>query len=150
VEHLEAWMNAPERRELLSETSEFIESEEMLRLASAFPGWVPNDPLTGEPPPNWKAAMLVLLGLFPIVMLQMKFLGYLFIPLGIKNPSMATFIGNVISVSLTSFLTMPVFVRCFGWWLFPKGNKSAQTAKGVAILFALFAIEVIVLWNLIP
>lgn len=149
AEHLEAWMNAPERKALLTETSEFIESEELMRLQTSFPGWVPLDPLTGEPPPNWKAAMLVLLGLFPIVMLEMKFLGYLLDPLGVQNRSLATFIGNAISVALTSFATMPLFVNWFGWWLFPKGNKSAQTTKGVVILCILFAIEVIVLWKLI-
>jgi len=150
AEHLEAWMNAPERKSLLSESAEFIESEELMRLQTSFPGWVPLDPMTGEPPPNWKAAMLVLLGLFPIVMLEMRFLGELLInPLGIKNASLATFIGNSISVALTSFVTMPLFVNWFGWWLFPKGNKSAQTAKGVAILCVLFALEVIVLWKLI-
>jgi antibiotic biosynthesis monooxygenase (ABM) superfamily enzyme len=120
-----------------------------MRLQTSFPGWVPMDPLTGEPPPNWKAALLVLLGLFPIVMLEMRFLGDLFTPLGIQNASLATFFGNVISVGLTSFVTMPLFVKWFAWWLFPKGNKSAQTAKGTAILCILFAIEVIVLWNLI-
>ena len=72
--HLEAWMNAPERRELLAESEAFIESEELMRLATAFPGWVPIDPMTGKGPPNWKTAMLVLLGLFPVVMLELKFL----------------------------------------------------------------------------
>lgn len=148
TEHLEAWMNAPERKVLLEETAEFIESEELMRLQTSFPGWVPLDPLTGDPPPNWKAALLVLLGLFPIVMLEMKFLGIFLDPLGVKNASLATFIGNSISVALTSFAAMPLFVRWFGWWLFPKGDKRAQTAKGVAILCGLFAVEVLVLWNL--
>ena len=44
ADHLEAWMNASERKALLSETREFIESEELMRLATAFPGWVPLDP----------------------------------------------------------------------------------------------------------
>ncbi len=147
AEHLEAWMNAPERKALLAETKEFIESEELMRLATAFPGWVPIDPMTGEGPPNWKAAMLVLLGLFPIVMLEMKYLhfdqwfGF--------HASLATFLGNAISVALTSFITMPLFVNWFGWWLFPKGSKTA-TARGVAIICVLFAIEVIALWKLLP
>ncbi len=73
--HLEAWMAAPERRRRCSKESKaFIEHEQLTRLATAFPGWVPIDPTTGKAPPNWKAAMLVLLGLFPIVMLEMKFL----------------------------------------------------------------------------
>lgn len=150
AEHLEAWMNAPERKELLTETQEFIESEELMRLATAFPGWVPIDPMTGEGPPNWKAAMLVLLGLFPIVMLEMKFLSPIFTAYGL-HASLATFIGNAISVGLTSFLTMPLFVRWFGWWLFPKGPSASRlTAKGIGILCVLFALEVLVLWKLLP
>lgn len=145
--HLEAWMNAPERKLLLAETGEFIESEELMRLQTSFPGWVPLDPLTGEPPPNWKAALLVLLGLFPIVMLEMKllhfdrWLGF--------HASLATFLGNAISVALTSFVTMPLFVKWFEWWLFPKKDKNA-TAKGVGILCVLFALEVLALWKLLP
>jgi hypothetical protein len=150
AEHLEAWMNAPERKELLTETKDFIESEELMRLATAFPGWVPIDPMTGEGPPNWKAAMLVLLGLFPIVMLETKFLSPILAGWNI-HASLGMFISNVISVGLTSFLTMPWFVSSFGWWLFPKGpNASALTARGVWILCALFAVEVIVLWKLLP
>lgn len=146
AEHLEGWMNAPERKVLLAETKDFIESEELMRLQTSFPGWVPLDPTTGEPPPNWKAAMLVLLGLFPIVMLEMRFLNLA--QYGV-HASLATFIGNSISVALTSFVTMPLFVKWFDWWLFPRGVKGA-TARGVGILCVLFALEVIVLWKLLP
>lgn len=146
---LEAWMNAPERKALLEEAKEFIQSEELMRLGTAFPGWVPVDPVTGAGPPNWKTALLVLLGLFPIVMLEMKFLSPVFSSLGL-HASLATFFGNVVSVAVTSFLTMPLFVNWFGWWLFPRGNAAAITTRGVGLLGALFAIEVAVLWNLLP
>lgn len=146
--HLEAWMNAPERQSLLEETKDFIESEDLMRIGTAFPGWVPLDPATGEAPPNWKAAMLVLLGLFPIVMLEMKFLSPVLTGWGI-HASLDTFIGNCISVALTSFATMPFFVRWFGWWLFPK-NDAAATTKGIGLLAILFATEIIVLWKLLP
>lgn len=146
--HLEAWMNAPERKSFLAETKEFIESEDMMRLATSFPGWVPIDPMTGKGPPDWKTSLLVLLGLFPIVMLEMKFLSPVLSVWGL-HASLATFIGNAISVALTSFITMPLCVRWFGWWLFPKGNANA-TSKGVGILVVLFAVEVIALWNLLP
>ena len=148
--HLEAWMNAPERRELLAESKAFIESEELMRLATAFPGWVPIDPMTGKGPPNWKTAMLVLLGLFPIVMLELKFLSPNLSALGIQA-SLATFIGNSISVAVTSFFTMPWCVRWFGWWLFPeKGLEKRLTANGLAILGLLYAVEIIALWWLLP
>ncbi len=42
-------------------------------MASSFPGWMPVDE-DGGSPANWKAAALVVLGLYPIVCLQIKFL----------------------------------------------------------------------------
>ena len=147
--HLEAWMNAPERKALLAESNAFIESEELMRLATAFPGWVPLDPMTGEGPPDWKTGMLVLLGLFPIVMLEMKFLSPVLAALNI-HASLGTFIGNVISVALSSFLTMPWCVNWFGWWLFPKRKDSSVTTRGTLILIGLYTLEVIFLWRLLP
>ena len=144
---LEKWMNAPERASMLKESKAFIEHEQLTCLATAFPGWVPIDPETGKGPPNWKAAMLVLLGLFPIVMLLMKYLNLAQFGL---HASLATFIANCISVSLTSFITMPLFVRWFGWWLFPEGNYAAVTIKGVLLLCALYAAEILLLWTLLP
>ena len=67
-------MAAPERAELLKEAKAFIESEELMRLATSFPGWVPINPVTGKGPPDWKTALLVLLGLYPIVVIELRFL----------------------------------------------------------------------------
>jgi antibiotic biosynthesis monooxygenase (ABM) superfamily enzyme len=147
--HLEGWMNAPERKALLAETKEFIEGEELMRLATAFPGWVPIDPMTGKGPPNWKAAMLVLLGLFPIVMLELRFFSPILSSLSL-HASPATFIGNLISVGLTSFFTMPWFVSLFGWWLFPKADAAATTFRGVMSICFLYAVEIAALWSLLP
>ncbi len=147
--HLEGWLEAPERKALLEESKDFIEHEQLTRLATSFPGWIPIDPEKGQSPPDWKPAMLVLLGLFPIVMLQLKFLSPILSGLGL-HASLATFIGNAISVALTSFGTMPLFVKWFEWWLFPKDNQSAVTTKGAILLCLLFAVEVAAFWKLLP
>jgi uncharacterized protein len=89
TEHLEAWMEAPEREELLKESQAFIEHEQLMRLATSFPGWVPINPMTGKGPPNWKTALLVILGLFPIVMLEMRFLSPILASLGLHASSEA-------------------------------------------------------------
>ena len=142
---LEAWMNAPERKSLLQESKAFIEHEQLTRLATAFPGWVPVDPITGKGPPNWKTALLVLLGLFPIVVIELRFLNPLLRGL---NSSLATFIGNAISVAATSFITMPLFVRVFGWWLFlDKKSPKWRTPAGVVILGLVCAGEVAFFWH---
>ena len=148
-EHLDAWLAAPERAQLLEEAKVFIEQEEHLRLATSFPGWIPIQPVNGVTPPDWKIALLVLLGLFPTVMLELRFLSPILRQFDL-NSSFATFIGNVGSVSATSFITMPLFVRWFGWWLFmTKDSPAGTTAKGVGILIALFAAEIGVLWRLL-
>ncbi|MEO8207179.1 MAG: antibiotic biosynthesis monooxygenase [Chthoniobacterales bacterium] len=143
TEHLEAWLAAAERATLLKESKAFIEKEELLRLATSFPGWVPINPATGKGPPNWKTALLVLLGLYPIVVLELHFLKLPF------TPALNIFIGNFISVGLTSFVTMPLFIRWFGWWLFidetsPKGTEF----KGNLLLTVIFAVEIIFFWVL--
>ena len=150
AEHLEAWMDAPERAELLAESKAFIEREQLMRLATSFPGWVPINPVTGKGPPNWKTALLVVLGLFPIVMLEMRLLGPILTGLGLQA-SAATFISNCISVAATTFITMPLFIRWFGWWLFAdKKSPTWFEPAGLSLLVVLFAIEIGALWNLLP
>ena len=52
---------------------------------------------------------------------------------------------------ITSFMAMPLFVRWFGWWLFPADTSTWRaTSKGIAILVVLFALEVAALWQLLP
>jgi antibiotic biosynthesis monooxygenase (ABM) superfamily enzyme len=145
TEHLEGWLAAPERAKLLHESKAFIENEELMRLATSFPGWVPINPLTGKGPPDWKTALLVLLGLYPIVVLELRFLNPL---LRGFNSSLATFIGNTLSVAGTTFITMPVFVRAFGWWLFlDKTSAKWATPAGLCILSGLFVVEVALFWR---
>ena len=146
-EHLEAWLAAPERAELLRESKTFIENEELMRLATSFPGWVPVSSVTGEFPPDWKTAMLVLLGLYPTVLLELRFLNP---HLSFLNPSLATFFGNIGSVAVTSFITMPLFVRWFGWWLFTdKKSSKSRGPLGFGLLIALYVIEIAVLWRIL-
>lgn len=145
--HLEGWMNAPERKELVRESKAFIEHEQLTRLATSFPGWVPTDPKTGKGPPNWKAGMLVLLGLFPIVMLESFFV----MPhLASLNFSLALFIGNSVSVALTTYLTMPLFIRTLNWWLLPKPDAPKSVHwKGTLLIFAFYALSVAIFWKFV-
>jgi len=134
-QHLDIWLAAPERAELLRESKAFIEDEELMRLATSFPGWVPIDPATGKGPPNWKTAFLVLVGLYPVVMLEPR--------LTFLNAAVSMFIGNCISVAITTFITMPLLIRWFGWWLFLKEDSPrGTTAKGVVIFLVIFALEI--------
>jgi hypothetical protein len=145
---LDAWLRSSERAALVREAEPLVDYTHLQQMGSSFPGWFPTDPKTGQGPPNWKAAMLVLLGLFPVVMLEARFLSP---RLSGVNFSLGMFIGNVISVALTTWLTMPLFIKTFGWWLFPKSEASKVPVNlaGSALIFLLYAIEVAALWHLL-
>ena len=65
VEQLDRWLKSPERAALVKEAEPLVDYAHLQQMGTSFPGWFPTDPKTGKGPPNWKAAMLVLLGLFP-------------------------------------------------------------------------------------
>jgi antibiotic biosynthesis monooxygenase (ABM) superfamily enzyme len=86
-----------------------------------------------------------LLGLYPIVVIELRFLNPFLRGL---DSSLATFVGNAISVAGTTFITMPLFVRACGWWLFEDKNSPRWTTlAGLAILSGLFAAEVAFFWR---
>ena len=146
-EQLDAWLGSTERRQLVAESEPMVESWENRRLPTSFAGWFPADPAAGKAPAAWKQTMLVLLVLFPIVMLELRFLSPALREL---NPALGTFIGNAISVSLVSWLLMPLVIRPLTWWLQPKeGGSTWIAAGGLAILLGLYAAEIGAFWRLL-
>jgi len=92
--HLEAWMNAPERKEMLNESKAFIEHEQLTRWPRRFPDGS-RQIKNGSRPAELESCHARAAGLFPIVMLESFFL----MPrLTSLNFSLALFIGNTISV----------------------------------------------------
>jgi len=142
---LDAWLTSPERQALLRR-SEPIASWRSRRLPSPFAAWFPSDP-ERPAPPLWKQGMLVLLVLYPIVVLELRFLNPLLAPL---VPAPATFIGNAISVALVTWPLMPVTVFCLGWWLQPAPQRRLRTTLfGLVLIALLYAAEMLVLWKLL-
>jgi len=145
-ETLEKWFASNERKQLVRQSEKFVTGTEFKTMTSSFPGWFPTD-AAGEPPANWKTALLVLLGLFPTVMLEIKLLSPLMISF---NPSLSTFLNLVLSVAITTWITMPVFILAFKWWLFPKKESRLRIdVYGTIILTGLFIAEILALWKLV-
>ena len=144
---LEVWLNCPERKELLLEANEFVKETKFREVSTSFPGWVPLDESTGSPPPNWKTFLMVMLGLYPVVALLTKFVG----PLTESLPlALGLFIRLMASVAATTWVTMPLCIRWFGWWLFPKGeNREQCQVSGLAIVIGLFVVEIAGCWFLL-
>jgi len=147
VDDLNRWLSSPARQALLREASPLVERAIAHRVNTAFPGWAPTDAASGKPPPDWKTTMLVLLGLYPIVALE---IAWLMQHLAGLQPALAGFIGNALSVTLVAFGTMPLLVRWMGWWLFPPPDTvMRRTVAGVALILALYAVEIALFWNVL-
>lgn len=145
-ETLDHWFSSPERKRLLDEGRSLVKSLDIKQITGSFPGWIPLDE-HGQSPPNWKAFLLVLLGLYPIVMCEIAFLNP---QLSSVPPALANLIGNSLSVAATTWLTMPCFIKWFGKWLFLRKTASWQEhAKGTLLIVAIFITEVATLWNLL-
>lgn len=146
VEKLNAWLGSPQRARLLKDSEALTDRVLVHRVDTSFPGWVPPDPVTGAAPPGWKTAMLVVLVLFPIVMLELKFLNP---PLRPLNSALGTLIGNAISVALVTWPLMPLAITGFGWWLYPGNRPKWVALAGALAVLGGFAIEVAIFWRLL-
>lgn len=147
VEQLETWLESEQRKQLLEELSSYADTVRQWRVPSSFPGWVPPAPADAEQPANWKSSMLVVVGLFPLVMLQMRYLNPWLLEALPLSP--ATMLANILSVFLISYLTMPLCIRLFRWWLYPERKRSSGLSKlGVWIVLLLYLVEVALFWGI--
>jgi uncharacterized protein len=144
--NLDYWLSSVERQQVLNESTGCIVSLENHRIISPYAGWFSSLLKKGELPAVWKQTMLVLLVLFPVVMLELKFFSLLTSYLGL---SLATFISNAVSVTLIAWPLMPLAIWFLGWWLSPENNKRSKTIQGTLLVIGFYLIEIIVFWKFI-
>ena len=145
--HLDAWLKSDARAAMIKESEDLVQGFHAQRVDTSFPGWVPNDPATGKPPNRWKTAGLILLTLFPLVMLEIRFLNP---HLQGLNPALGTFIGNALTVALTTWPLIPLAVWAFRPWLFPENQPRWLVTTMPIILVLCYALEIALLWYLVP
>lgn len=141
-ENLDRWISSPERQKILQESKSLIASLENHRIISPYAGWFSAAIQEGKVPPVWKQTMIILLVLFPIVMLELKYLSPLTAGL---NSALATFISNAISVTLLAWPMLPIAISLLNWWLSPKeGEEQRITILGTILLLTLYVLEVVI------
>ncbi len=99
-ESLQRWIDSPVRAEWIKKLRDEIGDFQLKTLPSGFGAWfagLETGP-EGEPPPSWKIAMTVLLGLYPTVMLLALLVGRYLSPLGM---AVSMLISNTLSVAIT-------------------------------------------------
>lgn len=147
-ESLERWFASAERAQLLDEKQQFVKGTQIQKVDSSFPGWFALD-AKGKSPPNWKTAQLVLLGIFPIVMLQIKFCNPLYRDLNQLSPAIGMLLNMMMSCTLVAWVTMPLFIKVFRFWLYPEKRTGQVEFLGELTVLAILGTEICLLWRLL-
>jgi antibiotic biosynthesis monooxygenase (ABM) superfamily enzyme len=144
-DNLNSWLGSPQRKKLLDEGQGF-EQFELHRISSPFGSWF--SPLgRGDVagPPRWKTALSVLVGLYPTVVL---------LSLGISEIWRhgklweTLLLGNVLSVTLLTWVVMPIVTRALAFWLEPDPDRAGGRldAIGAALSVAFLTLAALVFW----
>ena len=146
--NLQAWLQSPQRRELIEEAAPLTEEFHTRMAQSGFEQWFRDATPQGAPPPAaWKMNMIVLLTLYPVVFLWGLLVGTPILKgLHLDFP-VALFIGNAFSVILTSYL-VPWTANRLGWWLNPpKSGRTLVDLRGAGLLVAAYLIMILLFWK---
>jgi antibiotic biosynthesis monooxygenase (ABM) superfamily enzyme len=137
---LQKWLGSPVRAQWVEKLQAQVGDFELKGLPGGFGSWFVGlaHGQEGEPPPSWKMALTVLLGLYPTVMLLTLFPGPYTEPLGL---AFAMLIGNAISVAILQWAVMPVLNILLAPWL--KANSEKQRAFSIGGLFAILILLVV-------
>jgi antibiotic biosynthesis monooxygenase (ABM) superfamily enzyme len=141
VDHLNHWMESKERQALLKELDPIVESMHA-HPVTGLEGWFalnrgPGATVSG--PPRWKQVLAVMFALYPTVMV-LRLLDPLWRNLSLAE---AMLIGNLLSVSLLTYLVMPRVSRFLSFWLEAPTRDWKNEALGlttVAIGLFLFVL----------
>lgn len=139
TEHdLETWLDSPERAHLIRESERFRHFR-LQRVPASFGSWFPTTGASGPVTPSWKTALSVLVGLYPTVVLLTLGLSALWPTAPLWA---ALLVGNVASVSVLTWVVMPLVTRALGRWLEPAPGAPQPRTDVLGTLVSLGALTV--------
>ncbi|PZV16518.1 MAG: hypothetical protein DCF20_08400 [Pseudanabaena sp.] len=150
-EHLNQWMESSDRKQLLASGQEIFSAYRFKSFTTGLEGWFSalsgNSEYKGLGPPRWKQILVVVLGLYPVVMMQ----AIAFSILGIMQSwSLASsmIVNNLITSSLLSLYVMPFVSKRLSFWLKPAYRKVALRTNLIgAALVAVSLILMVIVFN---
>ena len=134
---LQEWLGSPVRAQWVEKLQAQVGDFELKALPGGFGPWFAGQTTGPAPPPSWKMALTVLLGLYPTVMLLTLFPGPYTEPLGV---AVAMLIGNALSVCILQWAVMPALNMALAPWL--MANSEKQRAFSVGGLFLILVLLV--------
>jgi uncharacterized protein len=125
--HLEAWVESDERKELFEKGQELFRAYRFKSFTTGLEGWFSQSSgfeQSNFGPPVWKQILSVVLGLYPVVILQT----HLFSALGMMKSwpfTSSMLANNLITSTILSLVVMPVIAKLMAFWLRPAYRLSS-------------------------
>lgn len=138
---LSAWLESPQREEVLPPVrSSLTRDFSVFAQTTPFGTTVRN--VDGKPrmTPAWKSAMLLLMVLYPLVMMNSRFLAPVIADLGVE-PWLSVWFIQVFSVALMQWLLMPTVASWCRRWLDPVDGASPRVSvRGAVVAVAVYVV----------
>jgi uncharacterized protein len=145
-EHLNAWLESAERRRLLDEGRRFKDFS-LHRISSPFGSWFAQQAgdEQGGGPPQWKTAFSVLVGLYPTVVVLTLIISALWRKAELW---VSLLVGNILSVTLLTWVVMPLVTRALRFWLTPQDARAGARLDGIGALVsvAFLTVAALIFW----
>lgn len=147
-EHLNQWINSPERQSLLKSGEELFGSYQFRSFKTGLESWFTQEANELEiNSPAWKQNLIVLVGLYPTVMIQTIICSTLH--LMVSWPlSVSMLINNFVCCCLLTWVVMPPLSRWFNFWLkAPSEHSQSSNLKGLSFVIVSLLISTIIFYT---
>ena len=125
-QNLNRWLASTERAHWLKKLEAIdVQLHEVASLAGMERWFTLPEYGANHPPPRYKTATMILIGLYPTVLLLNLTLRDV---LADVAPPLKTLVSLLISVPLMVWAIVPLLNRLFSWWLHPGGHHQSSTA----------------------